>query len=779
MTKKDRLPYWLSSKVLLTSLVLWWMNGLPLYAQVKTVVQIVAENSASPLAGVTLHALAPAKKSGWLTDTQGKAYLNISEPVNVKISYLGYLTIERQIVPGSSVVIQLEEDILGLDEVVVTGSFTPTTSSQALHSVKKIGAATIEAKGAVNLADVLQTQLNLKIIQDDVLGSRVVMQGISGPNVKILIDGVPVVNGSGGNFDLSQLNMNNVERVEIVEGPLSVQYGTNALAGTINIITKSYQENESLVSSSTYYESVGQYNVDVALAKGWKNLSVSAGGGRNRFDGFSSSGERNQDWIPRTQYLANAKVNYHFKSLHVTGSFDHMWQKAISHGDASGAFNSKTGKLSLIADDHYFKTYRLNSALIVNGHLSDKQYINIVNGVSRYTQAKQKYLQDIVADIKWISTEEADHDTSSFITWTSRGTYVYGNSKKKKGLYLTVGYELSRNSAQGGKIRSGTGVNVNDYGVFTALEIPVGNKLKIQPALRYTYSNKYDSKEINFLNTHLPLLPSFNLKYHIDPHLDFRFSYGQGYRTPSVRELYYEFINANHYIVGNAKLQAEIGHNINFSGSWRSTFGSGISVVVTPSVFLTSIDNKIELVRITDRTSLPKDVPKNVPVARTYANIKNFKSFGFNLNAKLVSSGGIQLSPGFGLLSRSGSESDYAFYTSYEMNLNASYFLKPFDVKFNIFYKYNGRITEFAKNEEGAIGVLTLEAYNTLDFTLSKSLWKGRVFTSIGAKNLFDVTDISLIGDGSKGLVSQTGRESYYPISWGRTFFIKFNYTIH
>ena len=64
------------------------------------------------------------------------------------------------------------------------------------------------------------------------------VQGLSGENVKILIDGVPVVGRLNGNVDLSQINLTNIERVEIVEGPLSVNYGTNALAGTINLITK-------------------------------------------------------------------------------------------------------------------------------------------------------------------------------------------------------------------------------------------------------------------------------------------------------------------------------------------------------------------------------------------------------------------------------------------------------------------------------------------------------------------------------------------------------------
>lgn len=755
------------------------MCATPMSAQSRTTVRVVADADGQGLAGVLIRALGEdGANKAWVTDEQGRADLDISSAVTVRLSYMGFLSLDQELKPGSDLLIRMKEDLLGLDEVVVTGSFIPTTSTQSLHQVKTLDAAVIGAKGAVNLSDVLQTQLNMKVIQDDVLGSRVVMMGISGPNVKILVDGLPMVNGTGGNFDLTQFNMNNVERIEIVEGPLAVQYGTNALAGTINIITKNYGSGDQFVNVGAYYETVGQYNVDVGLAKGWDKLSVSVGGTRNRFDGFSSSGERDEDWVPRTQYLTNAKLKYRFKSLAVTAAYDQLWQSSISHGEATSAFNSKTSKLSEIASDYYFDTDRINGSLLLNGALGKRHYLNLVNGVSYYSQGKRKYLQDVVDDFKWLSSTASDHDTTSFITWTSRGTYVWGNTESHEGAYVTAGYEVSVNSADGGKINSDADVNIQDYGIFAAVEAPVGAKLTVQPALRYAYSNKYDTRDIDFLSARLPVLPSFNLKYRLNNNLDFRFSYGQGYRTPSVRELYYEFINSNHYIVGNTELQPEIGHYLNLSSSWRKTNSSGISFAVRPSVFMLDFSNKIELVRILDLETLPEDVSKSTPVLRTYDNIPNFKSMGFNIELDLVARKGLQLTPGFGMLATSGSESDDHFYRSYEANLNASYYFKELDVKFSTFYKYNGNITQFSKDENGDIGVLTLDTYHTLDMSLSRPFWHGRLFATAGAKNLFDVTDVSLTGDGNKGLVSQTGSTNYYPISWGRSFFIKINYTI-
>ncbi|WP_339755869.1 TonB-dependent receptor [Algoriphagus aquimarinus] len=750
----------------------------PLFAQSQTELTVISSNSGKPILSATIEDV-EEKRVRWITDKTGKAVVEISKSTPIRVASVGFVSQELVANPGIPVTIRLQEDVFGLDDVVVTGAFTPTTSSQSLYKVRTIDAAIIEARGAVNLADVLQTQLNLKIIQDDVLGSRVVMQGISGPNVKILVDGVPMVNGSGGNFDLTQFNMNNVERVEIVEGPLSVQYGTNALAGTINIITKNYGPEEQALNMSTYYESVGQYNADARWAKGWKNLSISVGGARNQFNGYSSNDERNKDWIPRTQYLTDAKIKYQLGSFAFTGAYDQLWENSISYGEPTSAFNNKTNKLSLIANDIYFKTGRINGSLITNGTIGTNHYLNLVNGVSFYSQGKKKYLQDVNDDMKWLSTVESEHDTTSFKTFTSRGTYVMGDNQSHQGGYWTVGYEVSINTADGGMINSQSVVNVNDLGLFTAIELPVGQKMTFQPAIRFAYSNKYDAKEIDFLSTGLPILPSINLKYNLKPNLDFRFSYGQGYRTPSVRELYYEFINSNHYIVGNPDLIPEIGKNFNFSSTWNTQIGSSISASIRPSLFYSDISNKIELVRILDRETLPDDVPKMVPVARTYSNIPNFKSLGFNLGVDLAVENGIKLSPGVGVLSRSGSESDKQFYTSYEANLNASYFIKSLDMKINAFYKYNGSMSEFAKEEDGSIGILTLESYNTLDLSISRIFVSGKLFATLGAKNLFDINDVQLVGEGSKGLVSQTGNEAYYPISWGRSLFIKINYSIY
>src|ERR1043165_1344266 len=113
------------------------------------------------------------------------------------------------------------------------------------------------------------------------------MQGLTGENIKILVDGVPVIGRQNGNIDLSQIDMSNVERIEIAEGPLSINYGSNALGGVINIITRKNGTEKSIVSLKEYYESTGTFNSNLNAHTHFKKLNISARLNHNYFDGWN------------------------------------------------------------------------------------------------------------------------------------------------------------------------------------------------------------------------------------------------------------------------------------------------------------------------------------------------------------------------------------------------------------------------------------------------------------------------------------------------------------
>ena len=113
-----------------------------------------------------------------------------------------------------------------LDEVIVTAQYVPQTIEKSVYKVKTIDAGEMRSRGVSNLRELLQHELNINLEQRSVFGTSIEVQGISKENVKILVDGVPVIGRLNGIIDLSQINLYNIERVEIIEGPASVFYGT-------------------------------------------------------------------------------------------------------------------------------------------------------------------------------------------------------------------------------------------------------------------------------------------------------------------------------------------------------------------------------------------------------------------------------------------------------------------------------------------------------------------------------------------------------------------------
>src|SRR5690606_16454968 len=123
-----------------------------------------------------------------------------------------------------------------LEEVVVTGQYEPKSIRNSVFKIRTISSEQIQLRGSVTVENILNTQLGVRFFNDLVLGeSDIELMGMSGQNVKVLIDGVPLLDRGESRQSLSQVDVNNIDRIEIVEGPMSVSYGTDALAGVINI----------------------------------------------------------------------------------------------------------------------------------------------------------------------------------------------------------------------------------------------------------------------------------------------------------------------------------------------------------------------------------------------------------------------------------------------------------------------------------------------------------------------------------------------------------------
>src|SRR5690606_37254026 len=150
--------------------------------------------------------------------------------------------------------------------------------------------------------------------RDPVLGTGMALQGLGGENVKILVDGIPVIGRQNGNIDLGQLPLENIQRIEMIEGPLSVLYGTNALAGTINLITR--KDAGTSASASVYGDNTGTVRNNARFSFSGSRYRASFHASRHYFDGWNpgdpaipdvrrrqADSSRYQAWKPRTQWF--------------------------------------------------------------------------------------------------------------------------------------------------------------------------------------------------------------------------------------------------------------------------------------------------------------------------------------------------------------------------------------------------------------------------------------------------------------------------------------------
>ena len=102
-----------------------------------------------------------------------------------------------------------------LQELIVMGNYKAQGIDKCVIATRNLVIEKLASVGVQNVGDVLKYQPNIRLQQDNILGTGLSMQGISGENVKILMDGVPVIGRQGGNIDLSQLNVQNIERIDL------------------------------------------------------------------------------------------------------------------------------------------------------------------------------------------------------------------------------------------------------------------------------------------------------------------------------------------------------------------------------------------------------------------------------------------------------------------------------------------------------------------------------------------------------------------------------------
>lgn len=672
------------------------------------------------------------------------------DSVMIRISYIGYFSYAAWTNLAIDHRIQLMASPFQLDQVVVTAQYQPMRSDQVVHQMKVINREQIDAMGAINVRDVLRYQVNVRLGQDNILGSSVGLQGLSGQNVKILIDGVPVIGRLNGNIDVSQINLNTIERIEVVEGPMAVNYGTDALAGTINLITRKKETPGLSGALNTYYESVGQYNIDGRFSFRRGNHQWRLTAGRNYFDGWRSDhafwgypkrtladASRVLNWDPKLQYFGRIDYRYQWQKGFIAPYFEYFDEDITNRGMPRAPYG-------IIAFDDTYHTQRSNGGGQWHQQLGKNHSLQMIIAHNRFLRVKNTWQTDLTTLERTRTRDHEDQDTARFQVWMSRGQWrLIADSSR---LSYELGYEVNVEQAIGRRIKNKVQWQ-SDIALFATAEWRLRRNLTLRPGIRYTYNSTYDA----------PLIPSFHLIWRINA-FTFRASYAQGFRAPTLKELYFQFQDINHNIIGNDNLKAENAHNFQGQLAWKKiTSNSGYQCKV--SAFFNHINDLITLAQIGEG-----DV-------YTYTNIGLFRSVGAQLSFewqrnKWEATGQAayigQYHPQ--VAGKVGNPYTFAPQASVQLQYSIGK-----ELQLAGFWKYNGAVPGFALSNNGEIVTTLIEDFHMLDLTMTAKFWDNRLHWQIGGKNLFDVQNIQIAGQA--GGVHAGG--SSVSMNWGRSLFTK------
>ncbi|RYM35150.1 TonB-dependent receptor [Brumimicrobium glaciale] len=712
----------------------------------QTITVISLEDS-QPIPGARITVQLNEKTYNFTTPINGE--LNIDKaltqkPLTMTISFMSYETkkLERLVI-SKDTAIALAPAVRQFDEVAITAQYKSQLVEKAVHNIKVIDRQKIDAMAAQDLKDVLTNELNVRLGEDNILGSSMQLQGIGGENVKILVDGVPLTGRLNGNIDLSQIPLESIERIEIVEGPLSVSYGTDALAGTINIITKKNQGKKFEVNSNNYFESSGKVNNTVSLGWQIKKHQIRLEGGRYFFDGWDPSHEafhynpkpiadssRSLQWNPKEQIFGGINYRYNRKNTLFNYSGQLFNENIINRGMPRPPYQQA-------AYDDYYKTNRVNQRANFQYRFKDNYRLSFIAAYNGYFRQKNTKVRDLTDISDVISGNPSDHDTSQYHSFISRGSLIQTKSNKK--INYEIGYDILYEIARGERILDGQQA-IGDYAIYATAEYSPFKSLIIRPGIRYGYNSEYTS----------PVTPSLNIKYDLlqndKQQLSLRASYARGFRAPSIKELHYVFVDINHNIVGNPDLEAEYANHFNLSLHQNIQL-KDVKLKNKAVLFYNDIHQLITLAQAS-------------ATEYSYFNLDRYTTTGIqlesNLNYKNITAGaGVGYIGRYNDLAEENSNStDFLF--SPEVKFNLQYNWEKIGLQTAVFYKYTGVLPNIRMNADGELYESKISDYHMADLTVSKFAWNKKLKFTMGVKNLFNVTSItgSASGEGAHSVSS-------------------------
>lgn len=644
--------------------------------------------------------------------------------------------------------------ITELNPVVVTGTGTYHTADNSPVAVKVISAKELKEVQATNVQDALNKLTPNITLHTNGMGSFVNFNGVSDDYLLIMENGKRV----SGDDRWSRISLDNVKRIEVFSGAASALYGSDAIAGVINIIT---EEGNDLVeaTSRTKVMDHGRMNHDVNVDVNVKKFSSFTSYNFRKADNWQVNKyqefiETDKDGNEQSVIKLNGRpMSQGFQSHNISEKlewrFNDHWQLYLTgdyydyvttRPENAISFTQKKSTDKSTGEIKY--SYTPKAAYTYDLHHNSYKY----GGGSRWTPNDSVsvfmdvYCDNVTSKYDYWQTDEAEaydetRKSTHYVNESLKGIFRLANWNK-----LSGGLEFVQESlnSESDNISHET---TNTYNVFAQEELTVAKWFDIVAGVRYTYNTNFGSH----------VTPNVGLFYHIGG-FRIRTSYAGGYKTPTLSQLYAtdQAKTSSRYTINNAMLKAEKNHfgtvNLEYGNNWMNIGVTG---------FVNKIRDMINYRTLTEEEIMadPKltELNKEWTTIRQRDNIDNALLRGINTNVKFITKAGLTFGGGYAF---TDGEVDKA--VRHVGNANVSYD-KTWN-KYHLNVAVNGHVQ--GKRFSSTYGYA--DGYSQWDLNTRHTITMNQFVLEpgIGIENLFNEVDDSY------------WNSNYSTISPGRSFYV-------
>jgi outer membrane receptor for ferrienterochelin and colicins len=400
-----------------------------------------------------------------------------------------------------------------LNEVVVTATRTPRTMGNLSIPVSLINAKTLYQSGSMRLNDILSEQTGLVIT--DNFGKGIQMQGLSSEYTLVLLDGEPLIGRTGGVLDLSRITIRNIRKIEIIKGPSSSLYGSEAMGGVVNIITD--RAGQHTTDASMRYGRFGTIDGAINFARRYKNTDIQLASNYNRSEGYSLKPFAIQKtvepfWKTAHQFNVNQRISDRWK-IGTGIRFNN------SHIDNSIAVQN------------------LGSTIVSKGFEKNQEY-NITSYLQY--QVDQKIKSVLRGYITGFHALQKLDVKDAYGSYNDRFNQLFARIEQQTDIHptqlstLTFGAGLIKEQVSSNRYDSLSTMRNNQIAyLFAQHEQVVNKRFTIIGGTRFDANKAYASV----------LSPKLSFQYKFNQQCTFNASYGRGFKAPDFRQLYLNFTN--------------------------------------------------------------------------------------------------------------------------------------------------------------------------------------------------------------------------------------------